>query len=65
MPVSIDESPRKRRRAFYVMDRAYLDFERLYALAAFGAFFVIRGKVQHAVPASVLSAGRQDDRSSL
>ena len=30
--------------AFYVMDRAYLDFERLYALAAFGAFFVIRAK---------------------
>ena len=26
------------------MDRAYLDFERLYALAAFGAFFVIRAK---------------------
>ena len=30
--------------AFYVMDRAYLDFERLHALAAFGAFFVIRAK---------------------
>ena len=30
--------------AFYVMDRAYLDFERLYTLAAFGAFFVIRAK---------------------
>ena len=30
--------------AFYVMDRAYLDFERLYALAACGAFFVIRAK---------------------
>ena len=26
------------------MDRAYFDFERLHALAAFGAFFVIRAK---------------------
>ena len=30
--------------AFYVMDRAYLDFERLYALAQAGAFFVTRTK---------------------
>lgn len=30
--------------AFYVMDRAYLDFERLYALAQMGAFFVTRAK---------------------
>jgi len=30
--------------AFYVMDRAYLDFERLYALAHTGAFFVTRAK---------------------
>jgi len=31
--------------AFYVMDRAYLDFERLYALAQMGAFFVTRAKL--------------------
>lgn len=30
--------------AFYVMDRAYLDFERLYALDQAGAFFVTRAK---------------------
>ena len=30
--------------AFYVMDRGYVDFERLYALHARGAFFVIRAK---------------------
>jgi transposase len=31
--------------AFYVMDRAYLDFERLYLLSQAGAFFVTRAKV--------------------
>ncbi len=30
--------------AFYVMDRAYLDFERLHALTQMGAFFVTRTK---------------------
>jgi hypothetical protein len=30
--------------AFYVMDRGYLDFERLYALHRVGAFFVTRAK---------------------
>lgn len=30
--------------AFYVMDRGYLDFERLYPFAFGGAFFVIRAK---------------------
>ncbi len=30
--------------AFYVMDRGYLDYERLYALDQVGAFFVIRAK---------------------
>ena len=30
--------------AFYVMDRAYLDFERLYSLCQAGAFFVTRSK---------------------
>ena len=30
--------------AFYIMDRGYVDFERLYALNTAGAFFVIRAK---------------------
>jgi hypothetical protein len=30
--------------AFYVMDRGYLDFERLYTITQSSAFFVIRGK---------------------
>lgn len=30
--------------AFYVMDRAYLDFQRLYALHLAGSFFVTRAK---------------------
>lgn len=30
--------------AFYVMDRGYLDFERLYSLSQAGAFFVTRSK---------------------
>ena len=30
--------------AFYIMDQAYVDFERLQALHATGAFFVTRAK---------------------
>ena len=30
--------------AFYVMDRGYIDFRRLYAVAQSGAFFVVRAK---------------------
>lgn len=30
--------------AFYVMDRGYIDFERLFSLSQLGAFFVIRSK---------------------
>jgi len=30
--------------AFYLMDRAYIDFERLYALSQGGSFFVTRAK---------------------
>src|ERR1700681_1445160 len=41
--------------AFYVMDRAYLDFERLFALDQSGAFFVTRSKTNTAAP-RVLSA---------
>jgi len=31
--------------AFYIMDRGYLDFERLYRMHEAGAFFVTRAKV--------------------
>lgn len=34
--------------AFYIMDRAYLDFERLYAIDQSGAFFVTRAKKNQA-----------------
>ena len=30
--------------AFYIMDRAYLDFERLYRMHQLGSFFVLRAK---------------------
>ena len=30
--------------AFYIMDRGYLDFERLYALDQAGGFFITRAK---------------------
>ena len=30
--------------AFYIMDRGYLDFERLYALDRAGGFFITRAK---------------------
>ena len=31
--------------SFYVMDRGYLDFARLYALNLYLAFFVVRSKM--------------------
>src|SRR5208337_63355 len=31
--------------AFYIMDRGYVDFERLYRFVLAGAFFVTRAKV--------------------
>jgi hypothetical protein len=31
-------------RAFYVMDRGYIDFERLFVLTLCSAFFVVRTK---------------------
>ena len=30
--------------AIYVMDRAYLDYERLHAFQRFGSYFVVRAK---------------------
>jgi hypothetical protein len=42
--VNILDVPIPEPGSFYVMDRGYLDFRRLYALAQFLAFFVIRAK---------------------
>ena len=49
--------------AFYVMDRGYLDFARLYALHQAGAFFVTRAKSRHGRPARVLGADRPQPRA--
>ena len=51
--------------AFYIMDRGYVDFERLFLLHSVGAFFIIRAKSKHALRAPVLPPGRQDDRGAL
>ena len=40
--------------ACYIMDRAYLDFARLYSLHQARSFFVLRAKSIHQVPSSVL-----------
>jgi hypothetical protein len=47
--------------AFYVMDRGYLDFERLYSMSQGGAFFVTRSKTNLAAR-RLYSA--QSDRSA-
>jgi hypothetical protein len=49
--------------AFYVMDRGYLDFERLYALDRAGAFFVTRAKRN--LRAKRLAATRIDPSTGL
>ena len=51
--------------AFYVMDRGYLDFARLYALHQAGAFFVTRAKSRHGCPARVLGRHRPQHRRDL
>ena len=43
----LDELPIER-NAFYVMDKAYIDFSRLYRMHQCGAFFVTRHKKDHA-----------------
>ena len=43
----LDELPIER-NAFYVMDKAYIDFSRLYRMHQQGAFFVTRHKKDHA-----------------
>jgi len=41
--------------AFYIMDRGYVDFERLFRINQAGAFFVTRLKKQYSIPASIFS----------
>ena len=36
--------------AFYLMDRAYLDFDRLYTPAPGGEFLCHQSQVQHSIP---------------
>jgi hypothetical protein len=49
--------------AFYIMDRAYLDFERLHRLHQYGAFFVTRPKSDFAFER--LSSRRVDKTTGL
>jgi len=42
--------------AFYIMDRGYVDFERLFTLHRTGCFFVIRTKSNNQIQASLLSS---------
>ena len=51
--------------AFYVMDRGYIDFERLYALHLESAFFVTRTKTNVLLPAALLAPGGQEHRRAL
>jgi len=47
--------------AFYIMDRGYVDFKRLFTLHRMGHFFVIRAKSKVLVPCGVragMEAGR-------
>ncbi len=54
--------------AFYVMDRGYVDFERLYALSQAGAFFVTRAKKNmdaRPIPADQLQRSRIGEEACL
>jgi hypothetical protein len=51
--------------AFYVMDRGYLDFARLYKLQLASAFFVIRAKKRFDFKRLYSQPGRQDYRRDL
>ena len=51
--------------AIYVMDRGYLDFERLHVLHQAGAFFVTRAKVESRRPSALLGADRSHHRDHL
>ena len=51
--------------AFYIMDRAYIDFRRLYGLHQAGSFFVTRAKSNLKAPAPLLSYRRSELRIDL
>ena len=51
--------------AFYVMDRGYLDFSRLYTLHQAGAFFVTRAKSPMDARRRVLGDDRPHRRCAL
>ena len=51
--------------AFYVMDRAYLDFERLYVLHQAGSFFVTRAKSNHGCQTALFRSQRSICRRNL
>lgn len=43
--------------AFYVMDRGYIDFQRLFVFTLSAAFFVVRSKIECLAPAALLPPG--------
>ena len=51
--------------AFYVMDRGYIDFERLARLSDAGSFFVTRAKSNFKSAASILASRGPNHRSGL
>ncbi len=57
--------------AFYLMDRAYVDWQRLYAIDQAGAWFVVRAKKslsycrQHSLPVNEATGLRSDQIISL
>ena len=51
--------------AFYIMDRGYVDFERLFLLHTVGAFFIIRAKSNTRYERRYSHPARQDDRGAL
>lgn len=63
----LDELPIER-NAFYVMDKAYIDFSRLHRMHQHGAFFVTRHKKDHAFarrasnPVDTTTGVRSDQR---
>ena len=51
--------------AFYVMDRGYMDFERLYRWTCGRAFFVTRAQEELPVSPECFASGGQTDRSAM
>src|ERR1019366_3359498 len=51
--------------AFYVMDRGYVDFERLYVFTLSAAFFVVRTKSNVVLQRRYFASGGQDHRSPI